>query len=734
MKAIFVLPVLLLLLAVCPRQAAGVPPRPAPVTGAAGGCDTVPPPDPYHGAFLHDISLNGGGNTLTISANDTFMLSLAYYIQECDTPGLFKQIVVGFAPLSPSKCVYESNVDCAGENGTISARLKAPNFPGTYALAFDIAADTIPAPCATTWPGGTPPASRWIACVTVLEGNIPLTQTGGVSGVSATGATLEGSVNPNGASTTVQFIQGTSPGLYPDTVTATQSPVSGVAYVPVSAPVTGLSPNTWYYYRVIADNVNGYNLGNERSYFTGPGFLPAEAVHDFGPVQLNSEKTDSISIVNPGFLNLTISSIIPLNGQFLVSPSGGTILPGDSMKFAVTFAPLAYGSVTSGIVFVHGGPTNPDTQVVTGQVPVGSVDGGWNIVSLPLQVANRTKGALFPEALGSAFGFASGYYPADTIDYGKGYWLKYPAAGNIVISGGIRINDTVAVARGWNLIGCPALPVPLDSIQSVPPGLVEGTIFRYNSGYQAVTSLEPAHGYWVKSSAAGVLYLHADLSGAAGAGAGNLFGGEEYRPIRISDAAGFTQELFTDAPGGLPVEIPPAPPSGVADIRFEGGYLALGRHGTAAAGAGIVARDVIYPLSVSWDPMPAGWELFVDGTALPMEGGGRVEVKSAGTLRLAFNGREDGPSTSPRSYSLSQNYPNPFNPSTRISFGIAEEGFVNLGVFNTLGERVATLVERELAAGNYSREFDATDLPAGVYFARLSAGRGVVAIKMLLVK
>ncbi len=89
---------------------------------------------------------------------------------------------------------------------------------------------------------------------------------------------------------------------------------------------------------------------------------------------------------------------------------------------------------------------------------------------------------------------------------------------------------------------------------------------------------------------------------------------------------------------------------------------------------------------------------------------------------------------SPVSFSLSQNYPNPFNPSTTIQFALAKDSHVDLVVYNTLGERVATLESGDLSAGSYSRRFDGTRLATGVYIYRLRAGDYTATQKMLLLR
>ncbi len=90
--------------------------------------------------------------------------------------------------------------------------------------------------------------------------------------------------------------------------------------------------------------------------------------------------------------------------------------------------------------------------------------------------------------------------------------------------------------------------------------------------------------------------------------------------------------------------------------------------------------------------------------------------------------------TTPSSYVLKQNYPNPFNPTTTIEFSIAQDGFVSLKVYSTLGEEVATLVGEELRAGNYRRTFDASGLASGVYLYKLSTGGFVQTKRLVLMK
>jgi hypothetical protein len=83
---------------------------------------------------------------------------------------------------------------------------------------------------------------------------------------------------------------------------------------------------------------------------------------------------------------------------------------------------------------------------------------------------------------------------------------------------------------------------------------------------------------------------------------------------------------------------------------------------------------------------------------------------------------------------LYQNYPNPFNPTTSIQYAISNRQFVTLKVYDLLGREVVTLVDELKAAGNYEIDFNARNLPSGVYFYRIQAGDIVQTKSMMLIK
>ncbi len=88
----------------------------------------------------------------------------------------------------------------------------------------------------------------------------------------------------------------------------------------------------------------------------------------------------------------------------------------------------------------------------------------------------------------------------------------------------------------------------------------------------------------------------------------------------------------------------------------------------------------------------------------------------------------------PSEFKLNHNYPNPFNPETVISYNLPEKLNVQLTVFNSLGEKIKTLVNEIEEKGFYRVNFDASGLTSGIYFYRLEAGSFLVTKKMILAK
>lgn len=87
-----------------------------------------------------------------------------------------------------------------------------------------------------------------------------------------------------------------------------------------------------------------------------------------------------------------------------------------------------------------------------------------------------------------------------------------------------------------------------------------------------------------------------------------------------------------------------------------------------------------------------------------------------------------------RTFYLHANYPNPFNPSTTFSYSLPSKAYVSLKVYDVMGREVATVVSREMTAGNYSQQWNADGLSSGMYFYRLQAGSFTDTKRLLLMQ
>ena len=83
----------------------------------------------------------------------------------------------------------------------------------------------------------------------------------------------------------------------------------------------------------------------------------------------------------------------------------------------------------------------------------------------------------------------------------------------------------------------------------------------------------------------------------------------------------------------------------------------------------------------------------------------------------------------PDEFRLYQNYPNPFNPVTNIEFGLPKSGNVKLEIFDILGRKVSTILDKDLSSGIHKIQFDGRQLSCGVYFYKITAGKNFADVK-----
>ncbi len=109
-----------------------------------------------------------------------------------------------------------------------------------------------------------------------------------------------------------------------------------------------------------------------------------------------------------------------------------------------------------------------------------------------------------------------------------------------------------------------------------------------------------------------------------------------------------------------------------------------------------------------------------------------IGISEVGTIS-SITGIEDE-NTTHVGYRLNQNYPNPFNPSTEISFSLAKSSFVIMEIYNSLGQKVAALINNKMNSGSYKVKFNASNLSSGIYYYKIQAGEFQSVKKMLLLQ
>jgi hypothetical protein len=120
-------------------------------------------------------------------------------------------------------------------------------------------------------------------------------------------------------------------------------------------------------------------------------------------------------------------------------------------------------------------------------------------------------------------------------------------------------------------------------------------------------------------------------------------------------------------------------------------------------------------------------------TVLVDDGHGGSDSQTYDLHVLPPIGIESSDSQGPRRSTLLQNFPNPFHPTTRIRFEIPKSAHVSLTVYNSLGTKVATLVDEELSGGQHETQWNAGDVPTGVYYYRLKTEVFARTGKMLVI-
>jgi hypothetical protein len=236
---------------------------------------------------------------------------------------------------------------------------------------------------------------------------------------------------------------------------------------------------------------------------------------DFYIVAVDSTKPDTLMIANNGTLDLIVRSVTLTNPTFTVSPTSLIVGPSDSARLIIAFTPNVTLPQTGWIILQHNASTGQDSVAVqgSGTLAIRHVDyqlaAGWNMISVPIEIANASKNYLFSSSISAAYFFnGSAYQSLDTLQKSVGYWLKFDSSRLLSRFGLPITSDTISVTEGWNLIGSIFSAVNVDAIIQDPPENAQSSFFEYDGGYKPTTIIKPGKAYWVKAKQTGIFILN----------------------------------------------------------------------------------------------------------------------------------------------------------------------------------------------------------------------------------
>ena len=383
-----------------------------------------------------------------------------------------------------------------------------------------------------------------------------------------------------------------------------------------------------------------------------------------------------------------------------------------------------------------------DLSLGRGAYYVDTVSMKWNMVSLPVVTDNGTKDSIFINSSSNAFLFNGSYTVANTLTFGTGYWLKFPASQTVSILGNDQSSGYFRVEQGWNMIGMISYPIdPATTILYADGGsqttLTSTSYFGYKNGYQIADMLHPLRAYWVKANEAGYIYMDKSIAIAKRSLLQNLLNG--INSLKIRDGAGDQQILyfgFNSSINSKSFEMPPSPPQGILDARFASGTMIenVDKDGSKIIPLNISSGTLPYTISWNMKQTEGTSSLLVDGKEMVMTGTKSVTITNS-DIHISLKLSNSISSELPTSFALYQNYPNPFNPTTTISFDLPVDGAISLKIYNVLGQEVLTALNNsDFTAGHYTYTLNTSTLASGIYFYKLQAGLFTDIKKMVLTR
>ncbi|MFI5253653.1 MAG: T9SS type A sorting domain-containing protein [Bacteroidota bacterium] len=259
------------------------------------------------------------------------------------------------------------------------------------------------------------------------------------------------------------------------------------------------------------------------------------------------------------------------------------------------------------------------------------------------------------------------------------------------------------IMSGWNMLSLP-LEVGDPAITFVFLK-AKSKAFSYKNGYQSCDSVLNGYGYWLKFDSTQRLFINGTLIASETVSVRNRWNmvGSISSPLPVSS--------ITSIPGGMVTS---------QFFGYNGSYS---------------VADTIQPGRGYWVKVNQnGWLIMSSSGSITSLSHVRIIPDAELPPSPPNIGSFGNQKKELTEYLLQQSYPNPFNPTALIHYQLQEESHVHLSVYNLLGQEIRILVDESEQPGYRTVQFDASNLPSGIYFYRITAGAFTDVKKMVLIR
>jgi len=375
------------------------------------------------------------------------------------------------------------------------------------------------------------------------------------------------------------------------------------------------------------------------------------------------------------------------------------------------------------------------------------INKGWNLLSVPVNPSSAFYKDVFKKSLNIPVFFSQNTYQQNqTVKPGIGYFIKYADEVDKTIAG-VRLThideDTykTELYEGWNTIGSLSTPISTEAVGLTVIGSADaqilGDIYRYNTnrGYEAITELVPGRGHWMKISGHAYLNMSARTSGKTGinmAAARNSVLASATQ-VSINDVSGKSTDLYLTESAKVEAremfELPPVAPHNLFDVRFN-----TNMYVEDAVNPVINLQGVSFPMSITMNYPDRNYTVVnaVTGSILGSIKAGvtnTIKIDNSNTPAIRLMAEEVG--TNALTVAVA---PNPVAQTAAVNYTVVNNGRVTLGLYNAVGELVATIVDTDMTMGMYSADLNAAALPAGRYIVKLNNGGNVFTSSVTIVR